>query len=326
MSGSNWKGQQPQISVDGKGIIRVVFGRNDSIFCFTSLGGENFSNESLVGVVPEMHLGMARGPQLASSTNISLITAMDKKGNIHYFILDVRKGNKWNDKGIINDHGSTAPEGLMNIAADEGDNFYAVWLDTRIGKTNNIFFSSFSSKNKKWSANSLVYKSPDTHVCECCRPSIAVKGSKIAIMFRNWVNGSRDLYLCESGNIGLKFSAAQKLGSGTWKLNGCPMDGGSLIYDGTNTISTTWRRKDMIYYCLLGKSEIEVAKGRDCSISQNKGTILISYTQNGNVLYKDMRTNLETIVGKGSYLKTKIINDKILCVWENDNQIKIKMI
>src|SRR4051812_35167576 len=80
------KGQQPQVSTDKGGTIRVVFGRNDSIFCSTSMDkGNSFSQPVLVGVVPEMHLGMARGPQLASSDHYSMVTAMDKKGDIHYF-------------------------------------------------------------------------------------------------------------------------------------------------------------------------------------------------------------------------------------------------
>ena len=53
-------------------------------------------------------------------------------------------------------------------------------------------------------------------------------------MFRNNVNGSRDEYLVESRDGGRSFAAARKLGSGTWPLNGCPMDGGGLAIEGIN--------------------------------------------------------------------------------------------
>src|SRR5260221_5370527 len=76
-------GSQPQISTDNKGIIRVVFGREDKIFCATSNDkGVTFSQAVLVAQVPKMHLGMSRGPPLASSNNYSVITAQDQSGNI----------------------------------------------------------------------------------------------------------------------------------------------------------------------------------------------------------------------------------------------------
>lgn len=321
------KGQQPQISTDKSGIIRVAFGRSDSIFCVTSLDkGNSFSRPALVGVVPKMHLGMARGPQLASSAHYSVVTAMGQNGDIHCFILNHKKG-QWQEKGTVNDIKGSAPEGLMNIACDNQDNFYAAWLDIRLNKRNNIFFSSLPAGHTQWLKNKLVYQSPDEHVCECCRPSIAVKGSDVAIMFRNWVNGSRDLYLATSADKGNTFNTAIKLGTGTWKLNACPMDGGGLDFNADNTINTTWQRQGIVYYCKPGGNEKELGKGRDCSISTNAGQTIVALSDAGELKYKNVQTDRETIVGKGSYLKTYILpNDKVLCVWEENGMIKSKKI
>ena len=63
-------------------------------------------------------------------------------------------------------------------------------------------------------------------------------------MLRNWLKGSRDLYLTISKDKGKKFSSAQKLGDGTWPLKGCPMDGGGLTLNG-NTVETAWQREDI---------------------------------------------------------------------------------
>lgn len=96
-------GSQPQISTDNKGIIRVVFGRKDEIFCATSNDkGATFSQQVLVAQVPKMHLGMSRGPQLASSNNYSVITAQDESGNIHWYKLD-HLSNHWKTMGVVND-------------------------------------------------------------------------------------------------------------------------------------------------------------------------------------------------------------------------------
>ncbi|HEY4324583.1 MAG TPA: hypothetical protein VGN20_11375 [Mucilaginibacter sp.] len=322
------KGRQPQVSVDNAGSIRIAFGRNDSIFCATSLDkGNTFAKAVLVGVVPKMHLGMARGPQLASSANFSIITAIDKNGDIHYFTLKHAKGESWKTSGFVNDVRLSAPEGLMNLAADKQDNFYATWLDLREGKSNNIYFSSLNVTTGKWNKNALAYKSPDGHVCECCRPSIAVQGSNIAIMFRNWLNGSRDLYEITSSNKGESFKQAVKLGNGTWRLNACPMDGGSLNFNADNTINTTWQRQGIVYYCKSGENEKELSKGRDCSITASKGQVIVSMSDAGVLKYKNVETNQETIVGKGSYLKTVILPDnRVLCIWEEGNMIKTKNI
>ncbi len=191
------EGEQPQVTKDGSGIIRLVYGNGDQIFyARSSDNGKTFNQPVLVGQVKEMHLGMTRGPQLASSRDFSILTAMDKKGNIHSFRL-THSTETWKKTGNVNDLDASAPEGLMSIAADEKNNFYAVWLDLREDRKNNICFSSLGGKGS-WSKNQFAYKSPESHVCECCKPSIAVKGGQITIMFRNWLQGARDLYLVTS--------------------------------------------------------------------------------------------------------------------------------
>ncbi len=215
----------------------------------------------------------------------------------------------------------------MGLTADKQDNFYAVWLDTRAGGGNNIYFSSLSNKAASWSKNRLVYRSPDKLVCGCCKPNIAVHGPEVAIMFRNWLNGSRDLYLLKSLNGGVSFAAAEKLGMDTWKLNGCPMDGGGITIDNSNVIRTTWQRKGMVYYAEPGKLEINIGKGRNCSISGAGEHTALTFEENDTVKVIMLKNKNEVIVGQGSFLKSiQLPGNKILFVWERDNNIKFKKI
>jgi len=109
-------GEQPQITIDSKDLIRIIYGDKGKIFYATSNNkGETFSKPVLVAEVAEMHLGMSRGPQLASSKDYSMVTAMDKKGNIHSFRLS-HKTNKWEKLSRVNDTDGSAPEGLMSIS------------------------------------------------------------------------------------------------------------------------------------------------------------------------------------------------------------------
>lgn len=309
-------GEQPQITADKNGTARLVFGDSDKIYYSTSSDkGKTFSPPEIIGTVPEMHLGMTRGPQLASSKDYSMVTAMDKKGNIHSFML-AHKTGKWEKMRNVNDVDASAPEGLMSVAADDNNNFYAVWLDLREGRKNNICFSSLKG-NRQWSKNIFIYTSPESHVCECCKPSVAVKDNIIAVMFRNWLNGSRDLYLVTSENNGKTFSKAEKLGLGTWPLKGCPMDGGGLTIDAQNNIHTAWQRDGAVYYAQPQKAEVKIGDGRSVGMTEKlvtweKGSELILYQLHGN----------EKIVGEGTGLKVFQFNDNsILALWEKDGVI-----
>jgi hypothetical protein len=315
-------GSQPQVSVDNNGILRVVFGRNDEIYCVVSHdNGTTFSAPVLVGKVPGMHLGMSRGPQLASSKHYSIVTAMDKSGNIHWFRLD-HSSTKWKNMGLVNDKVGSAPEGLMNIAADNNDRFYAVWLDIRTGGHNQIYFASLAAKAAKWSKNSLVYQSPDGHVCECCQPHIAVSGNEVAIMFRNWLNGSRDFYLATSRNNGASFSPAEKLGINTWILNACPMDGGGLTVT-NSSVQTTWQRRGEIYYCKPGEPEVFIGDGRGSCIITNGSKTYVGY-QSRNVLKMVNVSDKSTReIGNGEFMKSVMLpGNLIFCAWEDNGKIK----
>lgn len=317
-------GKQPQLSIDSKGVVRTVFGRNDSIFCSTSKdAGTSFSKPVLVGKVSQMHLGMTRGPQLASSKNYSIITAMDKPGNIHYFQLDHSKGI-WSKKGLVNDIPSPAPEGLMSIAADKQNNFYAVWLDLRNDRKNKIGFSSLSAKEGKWENNSIVYTSPDETVCECCKPSIAVEGSQVVIMFRNWFDESRDLYFIQSADRGKTFGLAQKLGNGTWKLKGCPMDGGAITLGKNSAIHTVWQREGKIFYAQPLKNEIQVGNGRACYITGNNHPVM-TWQEGKKLNVQELGSASPVTIGEGSFLVAiRTTDNKIVYVWEKEDTIVFK--
>lgn len=323
-------GLQPQPCMDNKGVIRVVFGRSDSIFCSTSNNkGKTFAKPVFIGQITGMHLGMTRGPQIASSANYSVVTAMDKSGNIHFFQL-THTSNQWTYKGKINDIPSSAPEGLMSIAADTKDNFYAVWLDIRQDEKNNICFSSLSGKEGKWEKNKLIYISPDKHVCECCKPSIDVQGSKVVVMYRNWLNGSRDLYVMTSDNEGKTFKEAEKLGFGTWKLNGCPMDGGGISMDHQGTIHTVWQREGTVYFSKPNEREVELVKGRSCSLVKdlsNSKKQVVSFQDGKEIKIIDLNSKKVTTLGQGAFLKPLMVSqNELLCVWEQDKNILFKKV
>ena len=214
---------------------------------------------------------------------------------------------------------TVAKENLMALAAD-GDDAFAVWLDLR-DRHNKIFGAKSTDGGKHWSKNMMIYASPDSTVCECCKPSVVFKGDNVYIMFRNWLNGNRDLYLVRSGDGGATFDKAQKLGNGSWALNGCPMDGGSLVVDRHGNVQTVWNRQGIIYACEPGSGEIKLGEGRNCTMETVNGKNVYAWVEDGNVIVLKPRGMKEKL-GKGQLPLIRALgNEHILCIWENDKQI-----
>ena len=140
-------------------------------------------------------------------------------------------------------------------------------------------------------------------------------------MFRNLLKGNRDLYLIQSVDEGYSFRQAKKLGTGSWKLNACPMDGGGLAVDQSGNPETVWRREEKIYASAPGEPEKEIGEGRGCSIETVNNKNIYAWTENGNVVVLKPG-GLKVDLGKGSLPLLKALNEnQVVCVWENDKQI-----
>jgi hypothetical protein len=311
-------GQMPNVVNDNFGNIHLVYGSGDSIlYCYSSDGGKRFSVPALLLVLPKLAASHMRGPQIIATANGLAVTACNDLGDIFSFVKD--QSGIWSPTMRVNDLDAVAKENLMALASD-GDNAFAVWLDLR-DRHNKIFGAKSTDGGKTWSKNIMIYASPDTTVCECCKPSIAVKGNNVYVMFRNWLNGKRDLYLIQSSDGGKTFGQAQKLGNGSWALDGCPMDGGSVVINKNGNPETVWNRKGTIYACEPGKEEKKLGEGRNCTMESLNGKNIYAWVENGNVIVlkpQGMKKNL----GKGQLPVIKAVNNEhILCIWENDKQI-----
>ena len=100
-------------------------------------------------------------------------------------------------------------------------------------------------------------------------------------MFRNWLGGARDLYVIQSSNSGTSFKRAQKLGTGSWKLDGCPMDGGGLAISRNGEVQTIWKREASIYTATPGMPEKEIGERKGCTIEtvNNKKRLCMDRTR-----------------------------------------------
>lgn len=314
-------GHLPKIITDKEGTIHLTYGTGDSIMYVSSSDqGASFSKPKLVAVLPNLFANAMRGPQIAAASKGILITANTEYGNIYSY--HQVPGGKWSKAVKVNDMDSVSKEALTSLSAD-GNNAFAVWLDVRSdgGKGQRLFGARSTDGGLTWSKNIMIYASPDKTICECCKPSVLVKGKTVYAMFRNWLDGNRDLYLIKSQDLGKSFGEASKQGKGSWKLNGCPMDGGGLVLRPDGTTETVWRREGRIYSSIDSQLEMLLGEGRSCTVASLNEKSAYSWTKNGEVLILNPGQD-PRVLGKGSVPVISWVNsEKLLCVWENDEQI-----
>ena len=316
-------GEMPNITKDKGGRIHVVYGEGDQIM-HTMSGdqGRSYPAPEVVNKLPELAASHMRGPQVAATSNGLVVTACTHDGDIYSFVQD--STGKWIKSARINDADTVAKENLMGLSAD-GQFVYAVWIDLRDGQ-NKIFGSSSMDGGKTWTKNLLVYASPDSSVCECCKPSVIVTANKVVVMFRNWLKGNRDMYIIESNDSGKTFGGAMKLGTGSWALDGCPVDGGGLVLNGANGVNAVWRREKKIYTGNTNQQETAIGEGKGCTIESVNGKNILAWVEDGEIVILKPGGIKETI-GDGSMPVLKAIDDhQVLCVWEKEKEIYSKII
>lgn len=323
-------GSQPEISVDGKGRIHIVYGvkngnERDLYYTSSNDGGKSYAEPLMLGNFSKMGLGMGRGPQITTTKDYTVVTVGDHFGNLYAMRLSNAK-NHWSSPVRVNDADTTALEALSGISAGKDNLVYTAWLDTRLGN-NNLYGSLSKDGGLTWGKNQLIYKGEQKGVCDCCKPSVAIdQKGELYVMFRNKLDGARNMYLISSKDNGEHFNKPQRLGTGDFMIDGCPMDGGDLSVDADGKVTTVWRRQMDVYVAEPSKPEIKLGNGRTPVILQTKKGVAIAWHQDGVIQFQSPGEQKTVSLGNGQYPKLAWSPDRgsILCVYELDGQIMVK--
>jgi hypothetical protein len=274
---------QPQVSLDARGAIHVAFGKGTSVYHVQSKDGTHWSAPTLVGTLPKLALGLRRGPRIVASDRTTLITAISHEdGNVHAWTS--ADDTVWTEQPVLNTTPLSAREGLHALAGDGQGKVAATWLDLRTGKMS--LWAKFSSDDGlHWSEDRLVYAAPEGPICQCCAPAVAFAADgRIGFLWRNLLQGARDLYLSETTDT-LRFSPARKLGQGTWILNACPMDGGSLAYGPAGRSHPVWKRERTVFASDDLATEAKLAQPAAQAVAAYVGDIPVTlWEANGSLM------------------------------------------
>ncbi|RYG26110.1 exo-alpha-sialidase [bacterium] len=292
-------GVEPQVVAEGKRVF-VAYGANNGLYVQRSDDvGTKFAAPVTLPTSGNLALGMRRGPRIAlagKSLVVSAIYGKEGGGNDGDLFAwrSSDSGATWKGPSRVSDVPKAAREGLHAMAASKLGLLACTWLDLR-NKGTEIWVSTSKDGGATWTKNVCAYRSPSGTVCECCHPSIAfAPDGKLHVMFRNWLDGARDMYLISSTDGGKTFGPGQKLGVGTWPLNACPMDGGSLSVRSDGTIDTIWRRGKEIFVCVPGQEEQELGTGTQPWSTSLGGTWTATW------LLEDGRVHAQNLFGESS--------------------------
>ncbi len=332
---------EPQLAFHGS-TVALTFGAGKSIyFSASSDSGKTFSAPVKVAEAELVPLSRHRGPRIAFTKHAIVITAVVGKTlaqgpHAHGLPSDgdllawhsQDGGKSWSKGRVVNDVPGASTEGLHALVADAQGNLFAAWLDKRGGHGTRLFGARSTDEGQSWSKNVMIYESPEGTICECCHPSLATDSSgQITVMWRNWLAGARDMYLTRSRD-GRTFSAPEKLGTGTWQLNACPMDGGGIVMT-QGKIVTAWRRGHEIFLAVPGEKEVAIAEGADVAVAAASEGVYAIWSTGGGIKAllpaKSGKREPISIAEKGAFPSIIAFSDgRALAAWEQDGKIQVQ--
>jgi hypothetical protein len=274
---------QPQLATTADGRVWLVYGRGQEVFVARSDdGGSTFAAPVLVANVPKLMLGMRRGPRIAAHGNRVTVTIVAHE-LLAFHSAD--GGRSWSAPVTINEIPRSAREGLHDLAVGPAGQAFVTWLDLRNGKTE-LWGADSADAGKTWGPNRQVRRSPDKSICECCHPTALFDAQgNLAVMWRDSIEGSRDLWIAMRTKGTREFSAATKQGAGTWKLNACPMDGGRIVALGHGRFASVWQRAGEVFFAPGDGTEINLGPGKQPVALVRNGETLVFWQQGTDLVF-----------------------------------------
>jgi hypothetical protein len=297
------KGIQPQVLVDGKGVVHLIYFHGDPrhgdiFYVHSSDEGATFSRPLRVNseAGSAIAIGNIRGAHLA----------VGRKGRIHVAWNGSGKRGRA-DEGMLytrlNDAGTAFEpqrnviqsakglDGGGSLAADELGNVYVVWHAPQPGEKGEehrrVWVARSSDDGETFAAEKAAYDK-DTGACGCCGlRAFADRKGNVYVLYRSALEHiNRDTYLLMSTNQGASFRGEDLH---PWKIEACPMSSFGFA-EGPADVVAAWESKGQVYYARIdpatGKPSAPVAAPGDARERKHpvvacnqRGQILLAWTE-----------------------------------------------
>jgi hypothetical protein len=258
------RGIQPQVVVDGKGVLHMIYYRGDArhgdIFYVRSTDeGSTFSSP--------LRVNSAEGSAIAIGNIRGAHVAVGKKGRVHV---------AWNgsgkrsgaDEGMLysrlNDEGTAfeaqrnvidAAKGLDgggSVAADDSGNVYVVWHAPQPGdkgeERRRVWVARSTDEGKSFAAEKAAFDK-DTGACGCCGlRAFADRSGNVYVLYRAATERlQRGAYLLMSTDKGERFRGED---IHPWKIEACPMSS-FFLTEGPAEVLAAWETNGQVFYARI---------------------------------------------------------------------------
>jgi len=259
------KGIQPQVAVDGKGTVHLIYfggdsNRGDIFYVHSESGGDKFSRPLRVNSAPgsAIAVGNIRGAHLA----------LGKKGRVHVAWMGSGKAEPKGPGGEtpmlytrLNDAGTefepqrnviqsaAGLDGGGSVAADAAGNVYVTWhapVPGEKGEGNRCVWVAHSSDDGKTFAAEKRANADPTGACGCCgmRAFADGKGALYVLSRGAGKDIHRDMYLLASTDKGDHFRGEKVQ---EWETNICPMSSATFA-EGPGADLAAWETNGQVFY------------------------------------------------------------------------------
>ena len=187
-------------------------------------------------------------PAIAATDNGNILTNILQKSAKGTYTYDVKLNlyntveKTWKKNFILHNDGTQSEHGFVSIRPYVGNSFVVVWLDGRetVGKEHGggqmTLRAAIVFEDGTIDYDTLI----DERVCDCCQTSVTIgPNDEIVVAYRDRSEDEiRDISVvkweAETG-----WSKPKTIGYDNWKIEGCPVNGPSIIANGNN-IALAW--------------------------------------------------------------------------------------
>jgi len=286
---------QPQLAVRADGALALAFampGRAVRV-AVRLPDAADWQEPRTVVASKDLAAGMHRGPRVAWAGAALLVSCIEARfdaatktmhGNSDLLVRrSTDLGATWTQPVTVNGVHGSAAEGLHALAA-AGDRVAVVWLDPRgEPKGPKVWCAWSRDGGRTFGADFVAHATPAGGICPCCHPSLAfgADGNAVA-MWRDAIEGNRDLWCVALGD-GKTLGEPAPAGTGHWRLEACPMDGGGLGVAGDGRAVTVWRRENSVFWT-CGGAERQLGEGRNPALAVRGQRAFAAWERAGDIV------------------------------------------